>query len=100
MPPPIPTTFNLAALPQSDGFAINAGQPGESAGYSVAGGGDINGDGINDLIIGAPTSLGAGEGKVYVVYGPWNNFFRPSFLALAREDEASEKKGVFALFMG
>ena len=40
----------------------------EWAGFSVATG-DVNGDGDDDLIVGAAASS-QGEGKVYVVYGP------------------------------
>ncbi len=42
------------------------------AGTSVAGGGDVNSDGIDDLVIGAPsddTSSGYYNGRAYVVYG-------------------------------
>eukprot|EP00961_Rhodomonas_salina_P141745 1908572-Rhodomonas_salina.1 len=33
-------------------------------GTSVGGGGDFDGDGVEDLVVGAP-----GEGKAYVIYG-------------------------------
>jgi len=44
----------------------------ESFGASVASAGDLNGDGINDLIIGAPRFPleGADTGRAYVFYGP------------------------------
>ena len=44
----------------------------ESLGASVASAGDLNGDGINDLIIGAPRFPlnGADTGRAYVFYGP------------------------------
>jgi hypothetical protein len=37
----------------------------------VAGGGDINGDGFDDLVIGAPnySGLGANRGRIYVIFG-------------------------------
>lgn len=39
-------------------------------GTSVAGAGDVNGDGYDDIVIGAPgASLTAGEGAVYIQYG-------------------------------
>lgn len=44
----------------------------DQAGTSVSGGGDVNGDGINDLLVGAPYSdVGVADGgAVYVVAGP------------------------------
>ena len=39
------------------------------SGYSVAGGGDMNGDGHPDLVIGAPNfDIGADEGKIYALF--------------------------------
>lgn len=44
----------------------------ESFGASVASAGDVNGDGIKDIIIGAPRFPlnGVGTGRAYVFYGP------------------------------
>ncbi|MEH1869607.1 MAG: Ig-like domain-containing protein [Nostoc sp.] len=55
--------FNLFSLNGKNGFAIN-GIASDSSGNSVSNAGDINHDGIDDLIIGAP-----GAGKSYVVFG-------------------------------
>ena len=38
----------------SDGFVINGQSANDYSGWSVAGTGDINGDGLADLIVGAP----------------------------------------------
>uniref|UniRef100_A0AC35TM88 Integrin_alpha2 domain-containing protein n=1 Tax=Rhabditophanes sp. KR3021 TaxID=114890 RepID=A0AC35TM88_9BILA len=38
-------------------------------GYSVAGGGDINGDGYNDIVVGAPYDGDDGKGAVYIYHG-------------------------------
>jgi len=56
------------------GFAAQ-GAAGDSAGTSVAVG-DVNGDGIPDLIIGAPDGA-SGNGVVYVVFGTKNGFPNP-----------------------
>jgi hypothetical protein len=60
--------FNLSSLNGKNGFAIN-GSASDSSGNSVSNAGDINHDGIDDLIIGAP-----GTGKSYVVFGSTNAF--------------------------
>ncbi len=55
----------------SGGFVIHGEGAGTQAGYSVSSAGDVNGDGLADLVIGAPSTGTSGdpEGRVYVVYG-------------------------------
>ena len=67
----------------SNGFAINGAAAYDAVGSSVAAAGDHNGDGFDDLIIGAPyaDSTGAKSGKSYVVFGKANGF--PSMLELS-----------------
>ena len=64
-------TINLSALSGGDGFVVNAAQSGEYLGYSVSFGGDLNGDGIGDIVIGAQYFSGpnGSEGKTYIVFG-------------------------------
>lgn len=64
-------TINVSTLDPSDGFAIFGDQAGDQFGISVQGGGDINGDGIRDLIIGAnrAADLGPSTGEAYVIFG-------------------------------
>ena len=65
------STLNLSDLDGSNGFVINGINPGDRFGYSVSNAGDINGDGIDDLIIGAPlpSPNGFRSGSTYVVFG-------------------------------
>jgi len=55
----------------------------DSAGYGVAISGDADGDGYDDVLIGAPNNEQGGEraGKVYLVYGPANGTFQLSSAA-------------------
>ena len=65
-------TFNLSTLNGSNGFAINGIAVSDYSGYSVSSAGDVNGDGFDDLIIGAPGVSPNGissAGQSYVVFG-------------------------------
>ena len=64
---PDPITLNAAFLNGNNGFTINGVTNGDEAGFSVATG-DVNGDSISDIIIGAPGRT-SGAGAVYVVLG-------------------------------
>ena len=70
------SSLNLSDLDGTDGFVINGIDPNDSSGRSVSGAGDINGDGIDDLIIGAPFAdpNGNSSGESYVVFGNSNGF--------------------------
>ncbi|MFM9969186.1 MAG: putative Ig domain-containing protein [Burkholderiales bacterium] len=67
------TATNLSAITAgTGGFVINGHCAGDFSGYSVAGAGDINGDGLADLIVGALLSdlpAGSNIGRSYVVFG-------------------------------
>jgi len=70
------TAINLSAIAAgSGGFVINGQCGSDQSGYSVASAGDVNGDGLADLIVGAdssdPTS-GSSAGRSYVVFGKAN----------------------------
>ncbi|MEH2369399.1 beta strand repeat-containing protein [Nostoc sp.] len=70
-------SFNLSSLNGSNGFVINGIDSGDLSGYSVSNAGDINNDGFDDLIIGAPNASPNGQsysGKSYVVFGSSSGF--------------------------
>jgi hypothetical protein len=74
-------TFNLSDLNGSNGFAINGIAAFDYSGRSVSSAGDVNGDGIDDLIIGASSADPNGisdAGQSYVVFGS-NSGFGASF---------------------
>ncbi len=51
---------------------LNGEAAGDEAGSSVGGAGDFDGDGFDDLVVGAlgESSVGSGTGAVYIVFGP------------------------------
>ncbi len=67
------TTVNLSnIISGTGGFVINGENAGDKSGYSVSSAGDVNGDGLDDLIIGAPSAGSANNanaGKSFVVFG-------------------------------
>jgi hypothetical protein len=65
-------TFELSGLDGQNGFVIHGIDEGDEAGLAVAGAGDVNTDGISDLIIGAheaDTSDMENVGEAYVIFG-------------------------------
>ncbi len=63
--------FDLAEGEQGEGFAIRGEAVDNQAGICVAGVGDVDGDGLADVMVGAHQAEGAGilAGRGYVVYG-------------------------------
>ena len=63
-------SINLPFLDGTNGFQIAGAVDGEYAGSAVSGGGDLNGDGFADVIVGAPGgNLDQPDAKAYVVFG-------------------------------
>ncbi|WP_204150548.1 integrin alpha, partial [Leptolyngbya sp. CCY15150] len=48
--------LNLSTLSGSNGFRLVGGAQFDRFGFSVSSAGDVNGDGVDDLIIGAPSA--------------------------------------------
>jgi hypothetical protein len=64
--------IDLSALNGTNGFRLEGVNAADSAGWSVASAGDVNGDGFADLMIGAPYATVGGDsgaGATYVVFG-------------------------------
>jgi hypothetical protein len=67
-----PVNIALAEVADGNGgFAIDGEMDQDDAGIGVGGAGDVNGDGLDDVIIGARNSgfSGIGAGRGYVVFG-------------------------------
>ncbi len=63
--------LDLASLGAA-GFGIDGSAPGDQSGTSVAGAGDVNGDGSRDVLVGAPLANPGGRndaGSVYLILG-------------------------------
>ena len=72
-------TLNLSSLDGSNGFRLD-GEEHDRSGVSVSNAGDVNGDGFDDLIVGARAAnpngygSGSGSGSGYVVFGQASGF--------------------------
>ncbi|MDB9521076.1 DUF4114 domain-containing protein [Dolichospermum circinale CS-1225] len=77
------STFELSNLDGTNGFIINGIAGNGNLGLSVSGAGDVNGDGVKDLIISAPFA-NSGAGAAYLVFGtPVNK--APTALSLSND---------------
>jgi hypothetical protein len=71
------SSLDLSSLDGSNGFVINGIDASDFSGFSVSSAGDINGDGIDDLIIGtygADPNGNSSAGESYVVFGTNQGF--------------------------
>ena len=68
--------FELSSLNGTNRFVINRIDVSDQSGRSVSAAGDINGDGIDDIIIGADNAdpNGNNSGESYVVFGSASGF--------------------------
>ena len=69
-------SLDLSTLNGSNGFVINGVDAFDNSGASVSSGGDINGDGYDDIIIGARAAdpNGTSTGESYVIFGQADSF--------------------------
>ena len=80
----------------STGFVINGVAEQDKSGVSVASAGDVNGDGIDDLIIGADSadpSDQSNAGASYVVFGKPSGFDASFDLASLTANDADGSAG-------
>lgn len=68
--------FDLSSLNGRNGFRLDGGRELYGAGFSVSGIGDFNGDGFDDVMVGAPEADPDGfrVGTSYIVFGKAANF--------------------------
>ncbi|MDB5471287.1 MAG: hypothetical protein JWR84_2847 [Caulobacter sp.] len=64
-------SLNLTGLDGTNGFRIHGGAQGDYSGRSVAGAGDVNGDGFDDMLIGSHGSDVNGDrsGSAFLLFG-------------------------------
>ncbi len=81
-----PAALALSLLDGTDGFVCQGAASGDFAGISVGAAGDVNGDGLDDIVIGAYAAdpNGASSGQSYVVFGTTRGF--PAALDLGELD--------------
>jgi hypothetical protein len=68
--------FDLSSINGTNGFKLSGIGSSNNTGLSLSAGGDINGDGIDDFIIGAPDAQphGSTSGSAYVIFGTTGGF--------------------------
>lgn len=80
----IDSEFNLSEVNSSNGIILNGSTESDYAGKSVSNAGDVNGDGFDDLVIGAywaDPNKNELAGSTYVVFGSEGGFSEPFNLA-------------------
>ncbi|WP_210183430.1 integrin alpha, partial [Methylobrevis pamukkalensis] len=94
--------LDVATLAPADGFTISGDTPGEGFGYDVASAGDVNGDGIGDIIV-SLTNNGDEAGnppQAHVIFGKAGGMGNVDLGALAPDDGFTIRGGVDSQFEG
>lgn len=60
--------MDLSSLDGTNGFQVNGIDASDQSGFAVSGAGDVNNDGIDDILIGAPYG-NSYTGQTYVIFG-------------------------------
>jgi hypothetical protein len=79
-------------LGASSGWHYESNVAGARLGHSVARAGDVNGDGFEDVIVGAPgyTNGQRGEGRAFVFHGPFSSVLvQPNWTAESDQEDAA-----------
>jgi len=93
---PLATVYPAGGGDGTRGFVLTGVDDGDASGYSVSAAGDVNGDGIDDIVIGAANAdpdphIRTGGGKSYVVFGSTQGF--PAILPLVTLEPAGGGDG-------
>ena len=91
-----PSVIELSSFNSATGFKISGVAAGDFSGTSVASAGDVNGDGFDDLIIGASNAdpHGSASGASYVVFGKASGFGANLDLSTLNGTNGSKISGV------
>jgi predicted RNA-binding protein with TRAM domain len=92
------TAIDLSAVALGlGGFVVNGQSINDASGYSVSAAGDVNGDGLADLLVGAyqsdPTTAMSNAGRSYVIFGSTSGAFKHSAVDQLGGDQADALTG-------
>lgn len=91
-----PPELNISTLDGTNGFMLSGSAASERSGSSVSTAGDVNGDGLDDLIIGAPfaSANNTRAGVSYIVFGRESGFGPKVDLSTLNGDNGFRVSGV------